>query len=132
MINYAKYYESNTANVSDAQGNITCNPETVTHTSNRNETVTRTSNGNFEQQLLNNWTIPVLPLLMNKGVDKGIVMIVLAQHNLLATLIDYVVADKDSGGAWIKRTPRQVSRAQFDGSTPCNIFIAVSVVDPPY
>ena len=33
-INNAKYYESNTATVSDAQGNLTINPETVTHSSN--------------------------------------------------------------------------------------------------
>ena len=37
-INYAKYYESNTATASDAQGNLTHNPKTVTYT----------SNGNFE------------------------------------------------------------------------------------
>ena len=37
-INNAKYYESNTAIASDAQGDFTRNPETTTHT----------SNGNFE------------------------------------------------------------------------------------
>ena len=41
-INDAKYYESNTATTSDAQGNLTNNPETITHTRNRN----------FEQKLL--------------------------------------------------------------------------------
>ena len=41
-INDAKYYESNTATTSDAQGNLTNNPETITHT----------RNGNFEQKLL--------------------------------------------------------------------------------
>ena len=30
-INDAKYYKSNTATVSNAQGNLTSNPETVTH-----------------------------------------------------------------------------------------------------
>ena len=34
-INDAKYYESNTATASDEQGDLTSNPETVTHTSNR-------------------------------------------------------------------------------------------------
>ena len=38
-INDTKYYESNTATANDAQGNLTCNPETVTHT----------NNGHFEQ-----------------------------------------------------------------------------------
>ena len=35
-INDTKYYESNTATASDAQGNLTQNKETFTHTSNRN------------------------------------------------------------------------------------------------
>ena len=48
-INTTNYYESNTATASDAQGVLTHNPETVTHTSNDNETVTHTRNGNFEQ-----------------------------------------------------------------------------------
>ena len=33
-IDDAKYYESNTANTSDTQGDLTRNPETVTYTSN--------------------------------------------------------------------------------------------------
>ena len=33
-INNAKYYESNTATKSDVKGDLTRNPETVTHTSN--------------------------------------------------------------------------------------------------
>ena len=33
-INDTEYYESNTATTSDSQGNLTRNPETVTHTSN--------------------------------------------------------------------------------------------------
>ena len=35
-INDAKYFESNTATASGAQGDLARNPETVTHTSNRN------------------------------------------------------------------------------------------------
>ena len=35
MINDAEYYDSRTATVSDAQGNLTHNPETVTDISNR-------------------------------------------------------------------------------------------------
>ena len=34
-INDDKYYESNTSTASDTQGDLTCNPETVTHTRNR-------------------------------------------------------------------------------------------------
>ena len=77
-INNAKYYESNTATSSDAQGDITNNPDTVTNTSNGNETVTRTGNGNFEQKSLSNQTIYVLPPDMNPGIGQGFVPIVLA------------------------------------------------------
>ena len=54
-INGTKYYESNTANASDAQGNLTSNPKTVTYT----------SNGIFEQKLLSYWIISVLHPPMN-------------------------------------------------------------------
>ena len=70
-INDAKYYESNTATVSDAQGGLTCNPETVTHTRNGNDKVNHTSNRNFEHKLSSNQTIPVLPSTMNPGLTKG-------------------------------------------------------------
>ena len=50
-INDAEYYKSNTATASDAQGDITHNPETVTHT----------INGNLEQKILSKRTIYVLP-----------------------------------------------------------------------
>ena len=49
-INDAKYYESIIEAENDAQGNITRNPETVTHTSNGNETVTNTRNGNLNNK----------------------------------------------------------------------------------
>ena len=45
-----KYYESNTATASDSQYYLTRNPETVTHTSIRNETYNHTINGKFEQK----------------------------------------------------------------------------------
>ena len=63
---------------SDVQDDPTRNPETFTHTSNKSETVTHTSNGNFEQKLLSNRTIPVLPPAMNPGTDQGNALIVLA------------------------------------------------------
>ena len=64
-INDSKYYESNTATASDAQGNITRNPENFTHT----------SNGNVEQKLLSYRIIPVLHLPTNPGIDQGIAVI---------------------------------------------------------
>ena len=51
-IKYPKYYESNSATASDAQGDPTRDPKTVTHASNRKGTVTNTRNGNSEQKLL--------------------------------------------------------------------------------
>ena len=71
-INDAKYYESNTATVSDAQVNLTHNSETFTHTCNRN----------FEQRLLIYQTIPVLTLPMNPGIYKGIAAIILINVNV--------------------------------------------------
>ena len=41
IINNVEYYESNTVTSSDAQGDPTRNPETVTHT----------SNGDFEKHI---------------------------------------------------------------------------------
>ena len=65
IINDARYYESNTTTASDAKGDLTRNLETVTHTRNGNETANHTSNRNSEQQLLINWTILVVVLMMN-------------------------------------------------------------------
>ena len=82
-INDAKYYDSNTATTSDAQGDLTCYLDAVTHTSNWNEIVIYTSNRIFEQNLLFNWTIPVSPLEMNTGIDQVIVPIILSPQTLL-------------------------------------------------
>ena len=101
IINDAGYHESNTATKSDAQGDLARNPETVPNTSNGNEPVTRTSNGNFEQKLLSNWTIHVVPPSMNLRIDQKIVLIVLAPHTLLTPATKEVVADAASGGTWV-------------------------------
>ena len=58
----AEYYESNTATSSDAQVDLTRNPETVNHT----------SNGNFEQKLLSYHTIPILSPQRTRGLTKGL------------------------------------------------------------
>ena len=98
-INDAKYYESNTATASDAQGNPTRNTETATHTSNGNESVTHTSNGNFEQKILSNQTIPVSPPDINTGIDQGIAPIILSPQTLLMPATKEAVADAELGGA---------------------------------
>ena len=96
-INDAEYYESNTETASDAQGNLTRNPETVTHTSNRI----------FEQELLSYWTSPVLPPPMNLLIDRGVLPIILASQMLLTPATKEVLTDAASGGAWVHRTPRK-------------------------
>ena len=81
-INDAVYYESNTSTASDAQCDITRNPEIVTYNNKGNETVTYTSDGNFEQKLLSNRTIPVVFPTMNPRIDQRIAPIVLAPKTL--------------------------------------------------
>ena len=115
-INDAKYYGSNTATASDSQGDLTLNPETVTHNINRNETVTHARKGNFEQNLFSNRTIPLAVLLINPKIDQNI-----------SPATKEVVADTASGSACDNRNPRQVSPTGVDRITPGNIFHAVSV-----
>ena len=68
-----KYYKSNAATASEAQGNLTHNLETVTHT----------INGNSGQKLLSYHTIPVLPPSMNPGNGQGVALIILSPQNFL-------------------------------------------------
>ena len=116
-INDAKYYESNTAIASDAQGNPTRNEETVTHT----------NNGNFGLKLLSYWTIPALPLPTNPLIDQGIAPIVLMPQTFLTSATKEVVVDAASGGAWNHRTPHEISRTGIDGSTSGNICNSIEI-----
>ena len=50
-INDAKYYESKTAPARSAQSDLTRNPDTVTHTINRNKTVVQINNGNLKKHI---------------------------------------------------------------------------------
>ena len=61
------YYESNTATVSDTQGDLTLNPEIVTHTSNKK----------LEHKLLSYHTIHGFPPRTRLGIDQEIVPIML-------------------------------------------------------
>ena len=70
--NYAKYYVSNSVTAIDTHSNLTRNPTPVTHTSNGKEKVTNTSNGNFEHQILSNWTLPVVVPKTNPRIDNSI------------------------------------------------------------
>ena len=130
-INNAKYYESNTATASDAQGDLTLDPETVTHTSNGNEPVTRTSNRHFEQKLLSNRTIPAVVPTMNPRIYQNITPILLTPQTLLTPATKEVIADTASGGAWDNRTTWQVRRTGVNRITPGNICNAVIVKNDP-
>ena len=79
--------------MSDAQGDLTPDPERVTHSSNRNETVTINRNENFEQDILSNCAIPVMPLAIKPGIEKGIAPIVLASQTLLDSAMKKFVSD---------------------------------------
>ena len=119
-INDTKYYESDTATASDAQGDPTRNPKTVTHTSNENETVTNTRNGNLEL-FLSNLILPIIVPTINPRIYHRIAPIVVAPQTLLTPAANEVAADAVSGGAWENSTPQRVRRISVDGSTPCNM-----------
>ena len=110
-INDAGYYELNTATVSDTQGNLTHNPEIVTHT----------SNGKFEQKLLSYRTIPVLPLSTDPGIDQWIAVIKLIPQTLLMPETKKIVVNPTSGGRWTSMTAWRVSITGVNESTPGGI-----------
>ena len=97
--------------MSDAQGNLASNPETVTHT----------RNGNFEQTLLSYWTILTLPPPMNPGIDQVIVGIKFTPQTLMTPATKEIIVDAASGSEWTYRTPRRVCSIGVDGSNPGNI-----------
>ena len=51
----------------------------------------------------------------------------MAPQTLLTPETKEVVVDMDSVGVWVNRTPRKVSRAGVDRSTPGDIFNAFSI-----
>ena len=116
---------------SDAQGDPTYDPRTVTRTSNSNEKVTKTSNRNIKQKLLSNLTLPVLVPTMNPRIEQRIATIIVAPQTLLTPAMNEVIADAVSGGAWVNRNPRQVSRNGVNGSTPGDMSHVVSVKYSP-
>ena len=105
--------------MSGAQGDLTRNSKTVTHTSNRN----------FEQKLLSNRTIPVLPLPMNPSIDQGIAPIILSPQTLLTSARKEVIVDAALCSAWVHWTQWQVSSMGVDGSTPGYILNVVIIVE---
>ena len=130
-INYTKYYESDTTTTSDAQGDPTHNPKTVTHTSNGKGKVMDTRNKNFEQKPLSNRTLPVIAPTINPRIDLRIVPIVEATQTLLTPEMKEVVSDAECGGVFFNRILRRVRRTGIDGSTPGDVFNTVIVEHAP-
>ena len=98
-------YELNTANVSDAQGDLTSNSNTVTHTRNRIS----------EQTLLSCRTIGEVSVL-HPPTKPRIATIGLAPQTLLTPTVKEIFADVTSGNVWKTRTLRKIKRTDVDGS----------------
>ena len=105
-INNSKY-ELNTAITSDAQGNLTSNPDTVT----------RTSNGNLNQKILMCQTIGAVYVLP-PPINLKISAIILVPQKLMMPVKKEILADAKSGNEWTNRTPRRISRTGVDTSIP--------------
>ena len=119
-INDSNEYESNTLITSYAQGHTKRNPETVTHT----------SNGDFEQKILSYWTIPVLPLTRNLGMDLRLPEIRLTPQMLLTTAMKEIFMEAALGGAWTSRTPQKSTSTGVDGKNIGDIGNAIVIVEP--
>ena len=116
-INDAIYYESSTTTTSDTHGDLTGNPETVTHFNNEY----------LEQTLLSNRTIPVLPPPTNSIIS----VIKLTSQTLLTSAAKENIADAKSGGAWMYKTPRRVTRTEVGGCILGGIGNSISIIETP-
>ena len=103
--------------MSDVQGDLTIDLETVTHTSNEM----------FEQ---NYWvTGPSLPPPTNTGIDQGIELNILAPQILPKNAKKEVDTNATSIGAWVHRTSGQVISTGVYGITPGDIHDAIGIVE---
>ena len=68
---------------------------------------------------------------MNLRIDQRIVPIVVASQMLLNPVTKEIVADVALGGAWVNRTPQQVSRTEVNRNTWGDIGHAVIVKHAP-
>ena len=64
-------------------------------------------------------------------IYQWVAPIVLDPQTLLEPTIKEIIPDTASGGAWVKRTPLQVSRTGVDVSTPGDIHHGVSAIEAP-
>ena len=120
-INDARY-ELNKATASDAQGNLTSDPDPVSHTSNGPDIVMRTTNRILGAKILRCRTIgevPVQTLLENP--------ILLAPQTLMTPVAKKIFADATLGSVWTNRIPRQVISMGVNRTTPWNIDNACGI-----
>ena len=90
----------------DKQGNLTSNPDTVTHASNR-----MLDGKLFRCQIIRE--VPVQTPPAN--------LIILTPHKLMMPAVKKIFAEATPGNAWTNRTPRQVIKIGFNGTTLGNI-----------
>ena len=110
-------YELNTATVSGAQGDLTINLDTVTHT----------SNGISDQKLLSCWTIGEVSIFTPQMKPT----LRLMPQNLLTPTVKEIFMNATSGNAWTNRTPRRISRTGVDGSIPISTPIHIGMSKYP-
>ena len=87
------------------------------------------SNGNCKQKLLSYRTIPVLPPLINPGVDRWIAPIILTPQTLLTSATKEKIMDAGLGGAWTSRTLQIGSRTGVNRRTTVDIGNAIGIVE---
>ena len=115
-------YELNKGTVSDAQGDLTTNSDTDTHTDKGIDTVTRTNNGILDGKLLSFRTIGKFSA--SPPVTKPIVLV---PQTLMTPAAKKIFTDTTSGNTCTNRTPRQVSRMGFGRTCPRNIGHACGI-----
>ena len=77
------------------------------------------------------WSIRVFTSLKNPGIDLKIAAIRLTPQTLLTPETKEIITDAASGGNWISRTLRQVSRTGIDRSTPGENGNDIGIIEPP-
>ena len=110
----AKYYESNTATASDAQGDLTSNLKQLL-----------TLATEIVKKILSYRTIPVLPPPTNPGVA----VIKLTPQTLLMPATKEIVLGDDPGDVWKSRTPWRFIRTGVNGRTPGGIDSSIIIVE---
>ena len=68
---------------------------------------------------------------MNPEIDQGIAPIILAPQLLLTSETKEIVADAASDGAWVNKTPRQVSKSGVNRRSQASVVMMLSLLNLP-